>query len=210
MNAADVAEAMAQAGCSAEQVAATLRVLKSKPSSAAARQKRYRDRNALRNVTSRYVTLPSPKKETSPTPPKEKTTLTLFPSVSANAETSPREENSTEIIDWFESQWNALAHAIGLASIRAMTDKRMRAIRCRADDLVRALGFADPHAGFTDTFNRIRGSPFLRGAANGGRAWKCDVDWLLTESNFLKVHEGKYAQEQRSPDRRQDRAARVF
>lgn len=200
---------MAQAGCSAEQVAATLRFLKSKPSSAAARQKRYRERNALRNVTSRDVTLPSPKKEIPPTPPKEKTTLTLFPS-SADADEPPASENQTEIIDWFEGQWNALAQACGLASIRAMTDKRARAIRCRADDLVRALGFPDPRAGFAETFNRIRGSPFLRGASNGGRAWRCDVDWLLTESNFLKLHEGKYAQEQKSFGHRHGQAARVL
>jgi hypothetical protein len=99
------------------------------------------------------------------------------------------------VVDWFEGQWNALAAATGLVRIRAMTDKRARGIRCRADDLVKALGFPDARAGFLETFNRIRGSPFLRGASNGAghTAWRCDVDWLLIESNFLKVHEGKYA-----------------
>jgi hypothetical protein len=112
-------------------------------------------------------------------------------------------KRDAEIVDWFEGQWNALARTTGLVSIRAMTEPRARAICCRADDLVHALGFADPRSGFVETFNRIRGSPFLRGSSpNGGRSWKCDVDWLLTERNFLKVHEGNYAKDQGPNNRR--------
>ena len=99
------------------------------------------------------------------------------------------------MLDWFEAQWNSLAAACGLPKIQAMTDTRISHIRRRADDLVKALRFPDPQSGFTETFNRIRGSPWLRGA--DGRAWKADVDWILTESNFLQIHEGKYARDQR-------------
>lgn len=211
MNVSDMVRAMKGAGCSPEQIVAAVELLdEGKREINNARQRRFRQRQAeavtQNNVTSRYVTRNNvtrpPKKDPSPpTPPLLEKITSPFPSC-ADAHEPPKSENPAEIVDWFESQWNALAKAIGLGGIRAMTDKRMRAIRCRADDLVQALGFDDPRIGFTDTFNRIRGSPFLRGASNGARSWRCDVDWLLTESNFLKVHEGKYAQEPRSLGRR--------
>jgi hypothetical protein len=163
--------------------------------------------NGLAESASRDLSrdIPPQKRSFPPTPPlQEKTPPLLVATTSLTPEpelalglpgptgASPsRKKNDHEIVEWFENQWNALASACGLETIRAMSDRRIRLVRCRAIDLVDALGFADPRAGFTDTFNRIRGSPFLRGSDG---AWRCDVDWLLAESNFLKVHEGKYAQ----------------
>lgn len=74
----EVLDAMVAAGCTAEQIAAAVKADQA-GSSGAARQARYRARKASqsdeRNVTDVTVTAEvSPKKETSPTPPKEKTT----------------------------------------------------------------------------------------------------------------------------------------
>jgi len=74
----EVLDAMVAAGCTAQQIAAAVKADQS-GSSGAARQARYRARKASqsdeRNVTDVTVTGEvSPKKETSPTPPKEKTT----------------------------------------------------------------------------------------------------------------------------------------
>lgn len=74
----EVLDAMVAAGCTAEQIAAAVKADQAS-SSGAARQARYRARKASqsdeRDVTSVTVTdQVSPKKETSPTPPKEKTT----------------------------------------------------------------------------------------------------------------------------------------
>jgi hypothetical protein len=209
---------MLEKGLSIEQALMAAEVIEASEMSAAAelearraqnagRQRRFRElhpRPPSRKVTLRNVSnvTPSlPDKEKSPTPPKEINPTLPFPSVTPNGVTSPSPEiDFNELADWFERQWNALASACGLGRIKAMTDKRVRGIRCRADDLVKALGFADAKTGFNETFNRIRGSPFLRGAGNGAghEKWKCDVDWMLTESNFLKIHEGKYAPEPKS------------
>lgn len=41
-----------------------------------------------------------------------------------------------------------------------------------------------------DYFMKVRGSPFLIG--DNPRGWKVDLEWLTTESNLVKVLEGKY------------------
>ena len=70
----EVLDAMVAAGCTAEQIAAAVKADQA-TSSGAVRQARYRERQASRNVTGVTVTAKvSPKKETSPEPPKEKTT----------------------------------------------------------------------------------------------------------------------------------------
>lgn len=37
---------------------------------------------------------------------------------------------------------------------------------------------------------RIAESPFLQG--ENDRNWKCDFDWFINETNFVKIAEGKY------------------
>lgn len=78
----EVLDAMVAAGCTAQQIAAAVKADQA-GSSGAARQARYRARKASqsdeRDVTTVTVTDDlSPKKETSPTPPKEKTTPSNF------------------------------------------------------------------------------------------------------------------------------------
>lgn len=96
------------------------------------------------------------------------------------------------IIEFFLDAWEKLSAGYGLASCRALTDSRRQKIIARARNLTEALGFQSPQAGFLDLFSRIRGSPFLLGQT-GDRRWKADIDFVLTESSFLKIMEGKYA-----------------
>lgn len=39
-------------------------------------------------------------------------------------------------------------------------------------------------------FESVKASPFLIGDSSNG--WKADLEWLITENNFIKVIEGKY------------------
>lgn len=100
-----VLDAMVAAGCTAEQIAAAVKADQAS-ASGAARQARYRARKAAAeaslvtqsddgDVTSRNDL--SPKKENSPTPPKEKTTP-----ISSEAKASSRCER-----DFFEDFWQA-------------------------------------------------------------------------------------------------------
>lgn len=81
------------------------------------------------------------------------------------------------------SDWNELAAECGLAACQKITDNRRTRIRARLKD-VGGL------AGWQAALSKIRESPFLRGVSD--RGWKADFDWLLSESNFVKVMEGKY------------------
>ncbi|MBE6754497.1 MAG: hypothetical protein E7559_09170 [Ruminococcaceae bacterium] len=91
----------------------------------------------------------------------------------------------TAVIDLFN------AVCTDLPQVTKLTDKRRRAIRARlkdADcDLQRML----------EVFESVQDSAFLCGR-NGG--WRASFDWLMTESNFLKVQEGCYRDKQ--PDSR--------
>ena len=100
------------------------------------------------------------------------------------------------LVDSFVEAWDALARACGLATCRAITDKRKSHILARAKDATSALGFETAQAAFSDLFSRIRKSPFLLGEHNG-REWKCDIDWVINENNFLKIMEGKYARQEK-------------
>ena len=99
------------------------------------------------------------------------------------------------IVDAFVAGYDQLAIAVGLARCRAITDKRRAHILARARDVVSALDFASADEGFRELFETVRRSPFLCGGSRD-RPWKCDLDWLINESNFLKVLEGKYEKNQ--------------
>jgi uncharacterized protein YdaU (DUF1376 family) len=103
-----------------------------------------------------------------------------------------KRQEAEAIVDSFLAGWDALAAQYGLAACRGVTDRRRACILARAHDLVNVLNFPDAKAGFADLFNRIRDSPFLLGQS-GNRAWRCDIDFAITESSFLKIMEGKYA-----------------
>jgi hypothetical protein len=80
-------------------------------------------------------------------------------------------------------EWNVLAAELGLALIQKLTASRHSKLAARLKD----TGGLD---GWRAALTKIRESPGLQGENN--RRWRCDFDWLVSESNFTKVMEGKY------------------
>jgi uncharacterized protein YdaU (DUF1376 family) len=97
-----------------------------------------------------------------------------------------------ELVDWFFSQWQGIAKQFSLACPRAVTAPRRSHILARARELVAIFDFPDARSGFIDLLAKIRNSPLLTGQV-GPRFWKCDLDWVTTESHFVAIMEGKYA-----------------
>lgn len=75
-----------------------------------------------------------------------------------------------------------------LTQIAKWTDSRSRLLktRWREDKKRQTLEWWDRF------FLYISKSKFLTGAENNGRQWQADIDWILKESNFVKIIEGKY------------------
>ena len=66
--------------------------------------------------------------------------------------------------------------------IRSLSDARKKAIKAR----LKSYSLDD----FKTLFENAEGSSFLKGVDGG---WKASFDWLIKESNMLKVLEGNYA-----------------
>ena len=165
---------LAAKGLSLEEVIEFAEMAKPARNANAERQARYRERkrNVTRNVTDNA--LPPPDKEIPPKPPKE-----------INPPISPTVSNETApplSVDEVLEGWNELANAHGLSPIRKLTEQRRRKV------LAQAKRFSVPD--WQAVFARISQSPFLKGENN--RGWRCDFDFILSESNFVKILEGKY------------------
>ena len=78
----------------------------------------------------------------------------------------------------------ALYHAICVSfpKLRGMSGKRRRAVTARIRE--------HPLAEFRRVFTYAEQSAFLQGA--NSRGWTADFDWMMCESNFVKILEGKY------------------
>lgn len=84
-----------------------------------------------------------------------------------------------------------LYHSIckSFPSVRSLSDARKRAIKAR----LKTYSLED----FETVFKNAEASSFLKGEDGG---WKASFDWLIKESNMLKVLEGNYADKgKRSP-----------
>jgi len=79
--------------------------------------------------------------------------------------------------------WNALAAECDLAAVQRVTAAR----RAKAKARLRDCGGLD---GWAEALTKVRDSPFLRG--DNDRGWRADFDFLLQESSFTKLLEGKY------------------
>lgn len=90
-------------------------------------------------------------------------------------------KNKKEIIDCQQiaDMYNSIC--ISFPSIRSLSDARKRAIKAR----LKTYTVED----FRTVFESAEKSSFLKGE-NGG--WKASFDWLIKESNMLKVLEGTY------------------
>lgn len=179
-----VLDAMLEAGCTAEQIVAAVKAASvaeeasraSKRAGNAERQRRFKAKNKVTsdNAGNALPSVTPPDKEIPPKPPKE-----------INPPISPTVSNETApplSVDEVLEGWNELAKAQGLSPIRKLTEQRRRKV------LAQAKRFSVPD--WQAVFARISQSPFLKGENN--RGWRCDFDFILSESNFVKILEGKY------------------
>lgn len=78
--------------------------------------------------------------------------------------------------------WQQLAGELGLAKVAKLTKTRQASLKARVAE--------HGPEGFYAVLAKIRGSPFLRG--ENDRGWKVDFDFVVSESGFTKLMEGKY------------------
>ncbi|MEF2864404.1 MAG: hypothetical protein U0N76_08650 [Eubacteriales bacterium] len=78
-------------------------------------------------------------------------------------------------------RYNAICTS--LPKVVRLTDKRRRAVR-----LIYGKGYTPEQ--LDEAFRKAQSSSFCTG--QNDRHWKADFDWLLLESNLVKVLEGKY------------------
>ena len=92
--------------------------------------------------------------------------------------------NKTEISNkpqQLADRYNAICTS--LPKVVRLTDKRRRSVR-----LIHDKGYTPEQ--LDEAFRRAQASSFCTG--QNDRHWKADFDWLLNESNLVKVLEGKY------------------
>ena len=110
----------------------------------------------------------------------------IEPSLSRNSAQRIK-RNSDE--DQAVKAWNDLADDLSLPKVQRMTETRRRKLTAR----LRECGGLD---GWSVALAKIRGSPLCRGEVG---KWRADFDFVLQESSFVKLMEGKY--DDRSPGR---------
>lgn len=78
--------------------------------------------------------------------------------------------------------WNEIIHA-NIPRVRLLPERRKRSIWSRLADY--------PDLEFWNKiFRRVNASPLLTG--QNQRGWRCNLDWVLNESNLTKIMEGNY------------------
>lgn len=78
--------------------------------------------------------------------------------------------------------YNALAERIGLSRAQRLNDQRKSKLRARLRD-------AGGIAGWDAALDRLAASKYCRGEVNG---FKADLDFLLQETTFIRLMEGRY------------------
>jgi DNA-binding MarR family transcriptional regulator len=110
----------------------------------------------------------------------------IEPSLNRNsAQRIKRDSDEDEAV----KAWNDLADDLSLPKVQRMTETRRRKLAARLRD----CGGLD---GWHAAMAKIRGSPLCRGEVG---AWRADFDFVLQESSFVKLMEGKY--DDKSPGR---------
>lgn len=85
--------------------------------------------------------------------------------------------------DLLVSLWNEVCGEV-LPKVVKLTNRRKASLRQRFKE-------HDDPAWWKGYFTMIAASPFLAG--KNDRGWRADFDWVINESNMVKVIEGKYA-----------------
>jgi DNA-binding MarR family transcriptional regulator len=110
----------------------------------------------------------------------------IEPSISRNSAQRIKRDSDE---DAAVKAWNDLADDLSLPRVQRMSETRRRRLAQR----LRECGGLD---GWAAALAKIRGSPFCRGEIG---KWRADFDFVLQESSFIKLMEGKY--DDRSPGR---------
>lgn len=105
-----------------------------------------------------------------------------------------RKTEDLELLAEVGEGWNDLAASLRLPQIGKLTESRKNLVLARAKELVSDYDFPTPREGFQIVFGKIRGSPFLRGDSG---QWRADFDFVFKQSNFTKILEGKYENQQK-------------
>lgn len=105
-----------------------------------------------------------------------------------------RDDKKSELIQNIVGEWNDFALAMRLPQVVHITPARQANVLRRATELVDYYDYPDPIAGFRGLFEKIRGSPFLRGEKGEFRA---DFDFVITQSSFTKIMENRYEGQQK-------------
>jgi hypothetical protein len=119
---------------------------------------------------------------------------TIVPEKSGTCESQRKDR--VELIQAVVGMWNDLASKGSLVAVKDITAKRQSAILARTEDLRKTYDYADPLEGWRKLMGLVRGSPFLRGEANG---FRCDFDFVTRASSFTKIMEEKYAPTRQRP-----------
>ena len=109
--------------------------------------------------------------------------------VSSDDTLEPKREakvNYQQIVDLYHSICKSFP------SVRSLSDARKKAIKAR----LKTFTIED----FRKVFENAEASSFLKGVDGG---WKASFDWLIKESNMLKVLEGNYADKPRRYGRKE-------
>lgn len=96
---------------------------------------------------------------------------------------TPNGVTPNKVLEEAVSGWNDLAAVAGLAGVQRLTEPRRRALKAR-------LSEAGGIEGWLAMLERVRDSSFLTGGND--RGWRADFDFVVKESNFTKIMEGKY------------------
>ena len=85
-------------------------------------------------------------------------------------------------------------HCPTLPRVKVLTERRQQFTRQRWREVLDGRGPEEALSWFGKFFERVNRSGFLTGqVANGQRrAFVADFEWLMRQSNFVKVHEGRY------------------
>jgi hypothetical protein len=128
-------------------------------------------------VTPCDVTAPS--RDVTVTPPETETETDTETKIVITPNGVTPNKTLTEAVDG----WNDLAAVAGLAGVQRLTEPRRRALKAR-------LAEAGGIEGWLAMLERVRDSSFLTGGND--RGWRADFDFVVKESNFTKIMEGKY------------------
>lgn len=106
-----------------------------------------------------------------------------YQDASTERETEREERERNRVLEATED-YSKLACSAGLKKVRKITNGRKSSLIRRLDDCKKM------NITFRDVLNKVNESSFLKG--DNDRKWRADFDFIITESSFIKIVEGKY------------------